>query len=362
MAAAAALALAPWMNATNSTMSHCVLDSPISIADLDTLRLLGYVLSACGVALCLPLLVFKLCIAEYRAFPARITTLFIAACTAFHAVVLLGAAFVADWDFEYYRVVVRGQKPSPFCLVQGVLFQFFACTMIWLWCLVAFVMYLVVVKGYSFERIGTMEKKFHLLWFGMSVMQTIIPCLVANWPAEPQLGAPYCWISDQDDQLIQISFFTSEMFVALVVGLCFCFKVLFRFVELSGAGSGNDRHSLEFAKVIRGYVWRHSMFAVGFASVFITIAFFVTNQIFANAGVWCVSYTAAVLHVVSVSGSGIISFAVLGPTRSNLQMICRKCTSPVSWKTENRGAEEEFSGLVEDRDEEAGGDYGSFPG
>ena len=97
----------PWINVTNDTTLRCELDSPITADDLDTLRLLGYVLSACGVALCLPLLVFKLCIAEYRAFPARITTLFVAACSAFHTVVLLGSAYVSDWDIEYYRVITH---------------------------------------------------------------------------------------------------------------------------------------------------------------------------------------------------------------------------------------------------------------
>ena len=140
--------------------------------------------------------------------------------------------------------------------------------------------------------------------------------------------------------------------------------------QLSGAGSGDDKQSSEFARVIRGYVWRHSMFAAGFASVFIAISLFVTNQILANAGVWCVSYPMATMHVVSVSGSGIISFAVLGPTRSNLQMIWKKCTSPVARLAhdfaESRGTggveEEEFTALVEDRDDRAaGGEYGSFP-
>ena len=99
--------------------------------------------------------------------------------------------------------------------------------------------------------------------------------------------------------------------------------------------------------------------------MFTSIAVFVANQMFANAGVWCVSYTMATLHVVSVSGSGIVAFAVIGPTRSNMQMIWEKCTSTPGARVANDfrtsgGSDEEIVGFAEDR-EDPGFNYGSFP-
>ena len=314
-----------WGNTSEHSQLNCKLDTPITKSDVDDLRSLGYLLAAFGVAMCLPLLVFKLCVSEYRAFPSRMTTLFVAACAGFHLNVLVGNAFVSDWDRQYYEVIILKQEPTFFCKVQGVSFQFFACNMIWLWCSVAFVMYLVVVKGHSFEDIRALEWKFHCFWIGMSSVQTLVPSLIAKYPAQPQLGAPYCWITDQDDQLIQIFCFTAWMFLSLIIGLVFCVKVVLKLSHLSGSETGTDKHSQEFIQVIRGYVWRHAMFAAGFSIVFFAIAFFVANQMLANANIWCVSYPMAKLHVISVSGSGIISFLVLGPTRSNRKILFDNC-------------------------------------
>ncbi len=402
---------APIVPETNVTALRCVLHEEVAItsADLAFLRDLGFICSTLGVCLCLPLLLLKLCIPKYRQFPSRISTIFVAACTLFHGNVILG--FDQDWEQALYTVKVLGQPPSTFCVWQGVAFQFFASCMVWLWCEVSVVMYLVVVRRLPFEVLARQEKWFHAVWLGLSIVQTVCPALLTTYPAEPQLGAPYCWLSDEDNQLYQILFLHAEMLLVLLVGFSLCVAVLRKLGDISGGGGGggthgaggngrssgvgdgrsssggagtvgrssvgtnfsnhrasfsytaiddskrrrlgggddvltdddddddeddddhtlrdNDEGGSDFVAVIWGYVVRHALFAVAYAVVFVVIALFVANQMLANIDQWCVTYGMALLHVVAVSGTGVLTFAVLGPTRANARWVWNRFCKPV---------------------------------
>ncbi len=282
---------------------------------LDYLRSLTYSLSTAGICLGAPLVLTKLCIAEERRFPSRLSLFFVLGCLSLNIAILTG--WGEDWDDAWTDVYVKKRAPSPFCMIQGVCFQFLASALMWIWVSISVTMYLVVCCQISFLDIKRYEFRIHVFWVGLSALQTIIPFSLN--PAEPQLGAPYCWLTEKNGWVYQIAFFHSEMFLSLVIGLVLIARVLRCYVEISRVHRGT------FDTVMHTYVVRHSIFIFFFASVFIALVLFLVNQVLDKRGVWCVRFPMAVSHVCAASGVGIYAFVVFGLTRRNLKFWFGRC-------------------------------------
>lgn len=95
------------------------------------------------------------------------------------------------------------------------------------------------------------------------------------------------------------------MFVALFVGSTFVYRVVQKLYKVSDTGDD------DFVSLVRNYVLRHTLFLLGFASVFLILVVFVTNQILELHNVWCVTLPMAYLHSAASSGSAIVASIVL---------------------------------------------------
>ena len=286
------------------------------------LRFLSYLFCSLSVATLIPVLLVKVSSRRQRAFPGRLSTLFVSTCLLLHVIILSGAG--VDWDEAWKEVHIGKQPPTAFCSLQGLVFQFNVSAMVWLWTSVCVSLFCVVVKGFSFERLARAEFYFHFCWLGLAVVQTVFPALIARtqnvYAFVPQLGAPYCWLSDSDYFALQLGFLHGEMLLSLIIGVALCFRVLARLLKIRNSMTEAEPYS----NILASYVYRHTIFIFAFTAVFFIVVIYVFNQLWAShIGTWCVSYQMAAIHVVSVTGTGVWTAMVLGPTQANRRAIAR---------------------------------------
>ena len=224
---------------------HC--NSTITLDQLVHLQQFGEVLSGIGFLLLIPLLLTKLIVPTFRQFPSRLSTLFVVANVGLNVTILTG--YSQNWTQLWIDKL--NKKPSPtFCRLQGMAFQFFASAEVLLWLEIAIVMWFVLVKKISFVELSKYEHRFHIAWFSGALLMTGIPSYLH--PAVPQLGASYCWLSEDNSFVYQIAFLHTEMLISLVVGSTFVFKVVRKLSMKVSSDSAED----SFAVVIRSYVLR----------------------------------------------------------------------------------------------------------
>ena len=333
-------------------MSYCNATEP-TFNELIKLQQFGGYISFFGVLLLIPLFISKLMVPRFRQFPSRLSTLFVAASLGWNITIVIGA-ITQNWK-QLWLAKLQKQKSTTFCKIQGILVQFFISIQILLWLEITIGMYLLIIKKKTFHDISKYEKYFHLFWIIGGILMTI-PAFI--WEPVPQLGTSYCWLTDDYDFIIQISFLHCEMFLALIFGSFLLSKVLYKLFKISASVDlvGNEGSTTK--QVIQSYVWRHAMFLQAFGVVFFIAALFVTNQIMNRFNLWCMHLPMAYFHSVAVSGSGITSFLVLSrieyyQTARNHMMCCSKNNNN---ETKHLLLSDSFDGTTRDgttRDEES---------
>lgn len=297
---------------------------PLSRGELRTLRAWQLWVSGVAILLCLPTLATNLAVPSRRRFPARITTCFVSVALAYQATILAGGAV----DFEG---LVEGTAHLPlFCEAQGIVFQWCAVALVWLWTIITHVLYEVVVAERDFEDLARSEWKYHLWWVGCSTLQTVVP--FAFNKAVPQVGTVYCWITPSDHLVWQLCSFHLEMLVALLYGLTCTVPIIRRLwsfqraLKRTSAGGPEEEEEEEKCEraaeaangVVRDYLVRHSVLAVIFALVFGSLAAFEINELLCTYGYMTgLNMTVAFANVLAATGVGFHTFAVLGWTRQN---------------------------------------------
>jgi hypothetical protein len=208
-------------------MSYCNATQP-TFDELITLQQFGGYFSCVGVALLIPLLLSKLIVPQFRAFPSRLSTLFVACSLGWNITIVVG--LTQDWK-QLWVAKLEGKPSTTFCKVQGILIQFFISTQILLWLEITMGMYFLIIIKKTFTDISKYESYFHSFWIVGGSLMTFVPTLI--WEPVPQLGASYCWLTEDYDYAIQIGFLHCEMGLALIGGSIFISKVLHRLSQIS---------------------------------------------------------------------------------------------------------------------------------
>jgi hypothetical protein len=208
-------------------MSYCNATEP-TFDELITLQQFGGYFSCVGVVLLIPLLLSKLIVPQFRAFPSRLSTLFVSCSLGWNITIVVG--LTQDWE-QLWVAKLEGRQSTTFCKVQGMLIQFFISTQILLWLEITMGMYLLIIKKKTFTDISKYESYFHSFWIVGGSLMTFVPALI--WEPVPQLGASYCWLTEDYDYAIQIGFLHCEMGLALIGGSILISKVLYRLFQIS---------------------------------------------------------------------------------------------------------------------------------
>ena len=114
-----------------------------------SLQQFGQGLSVVGTMLLIPLLLIKLIVPKFRAFPSRLSTLFVISNLGLNLTILAGIN--QDWPSMWLDK--QNHVPSTqFCKIQGALFQLFASAEVLLWLEITITMWFVLVSECFFLK------------------------------------------------------------------------------------------------------------------------------------------------------------------------------------------------------------------
>ena len=117
---------------------------------IETLDLIGKVLTVASTVLLFPLIVNNVCRKDRRKYPSRATTLYMICVFGLHFTVIVG---LFDNNRTTFVQFFETGKVSDFCFYQGIVYQFFACCTLWLWILICYILYSVIVRGIPFAAL-----------------------------------------------------------------------------------------------------------------------------------------------------------------------------------------------------------------
>ena len=125
---------------------------------------IGKVVTIASTILMVPLVFVNLWRQDRRQYPSRATTMYMLCVLGLHMTVLVG---LLDADRTTFLEFYETGLVSKFCLVQGIVDQFFACGTLWLWLLICGILHAVIVKGTSFYDLEKLEWYHHATWLGL---------------------------------------------------------------------------------------------------------------------------------------------------------------------------------------------------
>ena len=285
---------------------------------------IGKVVTIASTILMVPLVFVNLWRQDRRQYPSRATTMYMLCVLGLHMTVLVG---LLDADRTTFLEFYETGLVSKFCLVQGIVYQFFACCTLWLWLLICGILYAVIVKGASFYDLEKLEWYHHATWLGLSTAQTLVPFYMSS--AEPQIGVPVCWMSSRNHYFQKFYFFLLEMGIALSIGLIFMCGIIKKLCLLRGQNSNNRAtRGNSSGNDVLDYIARHVLFIIFFVVVFAVLTTCTLYEMYFSIDPKrnVLPYFVCVAHVFSACGIGIFTFVVFGTSSANRKIIL-ECTN-----------------------------------
>jgi hypothetical protein len=260
--------------------------------------------------LLVPLLVINVWLKERRGFPSRMWTLYMACTFGVHVTVLVGLATQATSFLQFTTT----HRVSESCTIQGVFYQFFVSSMIWLWVLVCTMLYCVVVKEMRPRDLQPYEVYTHICWIGLASVQTAIPFLRES--AEPEAGVPVCWLAHHGGRYFnKLAFFLSEMCLCLFLGGIMIFRILGKLWILQRRLSSGGIGAARKREVLLDHMVRHSLILFFFFFVFIILAGCTLFEYRASIiPKFELPYWVYLMHVICATGLGTFTFIAVGAT------------------------------------------------
>ena len=305
----------PITNLPNNKTHHHVhfIFTENQINELDEI---GKVVTVISAILLIPLIFTNLSRKDRRQYPSRATTLYMICVFGLHMTVIVGLFSKNRTTFpEFYET----GKVSEFCVYQGMIYQFFACSTLWLWILICYILYSVIVKGTQFTELEKVEKYHHTFWLTLSIAQTAIPFYMST--SEPQIGVPVCWMSSKNHYFEKFYFFLLEMALCLFVGFIFMFSIINKLCMLRSRNNSGSANASSGSDVV-DYITRHVLFIIFFIVVFTILTTCTIYEMrFSINHKNILPYFICVAHVSSACGIGIFTFCVFGTSSANRKVI-----------------------------------------
>ena len=235
-----------------------------------------------------------------------------------HMIVLVG---LLDADRTTFLEFYETGLVSKFCLVQGIVYQFFACCTYgygYLYAAYCMPLLLKVPSFYDLEKLSgiTMRRGLdsppHKLWSLLYVL------------SEPQIGVPVCWMSSRNHYFQKFYFFLLEMGIALSIGLIFMCGIIKKLCLLRGQNSNNrTTRGNSSGNDVLDYIARHVLFIIFFVVVFAVLTTCTLYEMYFSIDPKrnVLPYFVCVAHVFSASGVGIFTFVVFGTSSANRKII-----------------------------------------
>jgi hypothetical protein len=203
-------------------------------------------------------------------------------------------------------------KNSTACTAQGVAIQYFGSVVIWWFFAIALDLYLIVVHKKDHLQ-STLEKVLHALCWGVPAIQTIVPLIFHKF--EDRLV--WCWISQSDSGLWELSFFYAVMGILGIATGYFWLHVVFKIrrVSLMASLTGKTYE----------YLYRHILSIILFLIVWVIMLVDRLYTVFTGE----VNYWLLLGHIIALSEVGLIDFVCFGFTTDNLTRWKLSCRSSV---------------------------------
>jgi len=168
-------------------------------------------------------LILRLMDRRNDAFPARVATQATAIGFLFSVNVLFG-------PLVNFRQLEEQSKYGDLCVVQGVLFEFFALGLVGYWLFICILTFRVVVHRTAIRRLIKQERYFHLSAWPTCLFFTFLPvCLHGPHVYGPLSGISSCWLEEVQ---YQTAYLYAFMAAVLLIAVGLSVKILARFISL----------------------------------------------------------------------------------------------------------------------------------
>jgi len=211
----------------------------------------------------------------------------------------IGAFFLALFMVLIYPVGVNRVFASPIlCAAQGFFITFFGSTCIWWFLFIALDVYLAVKLKKSTEEQKKYQLLFHIVTWGVSLIQAVIPLIASQY--KPR--GLWCWIYNASHGAWEFGCFYSVMFILAVVSLYLWIRVISTVLQLSRV-SPSGSHS---------YLYRHVFFIFFFFGILVVMLFHRAYELIRE------NFVLLLLHTLTLSSVGVVAFLVFGISKDNI--------------------------------------------